>query len=295
MPDEELGTSQFNKRVHPFNLLRQYSEAIHTGKGLTVSCLRTQAFEVWSWAVEHYTIANLTFPKDKLVAISAIAREMKPLMQCRYLAGHWEIDLLRQLAWSSGLGPEVRPTTYRAPSWSWASVDTAIDVFTEMYKSTDHYYPLIEVISAHIELAGDDEMGQVKGGHLDVLGQLYEMNLERTPRQKINLFRKIFIEGLPTGSDFCMDDYRTELEDPFYFMPLFLSFEMELDFFGLALQRNGSTDTYCRVGSVHAMFWGNNLQKDDPIITLFGKVEWKEDGNHTFSKDTSRTRAFRIV
>ncbi|PVH99186.1 HET-domain-containing protein, partial [Periconia macrospinosa] len=91
-----------------------------------------QAFDVWASAVQAYTVGshwntdgwarNLTNGSDKLVAISAITRELQSFFDCRYIAGHWERDLLRQLDWS-GANYSERSDTYRAPSWSWASVD----------------------------------------------------------------------------------------------------------------------------------------------------------------------------
>lgn len=42
-------------------------------------------------------------------------QQLRPLIGCRYLAGHWENDLLWQLGWFI-LGEGVHPTDYRAPS-----------------------------------------------------------------------------------------------------------------------------------------------------------------------------------
>jgi hypothetical protein len=92
-------------------------------------------FRVWNAAVESFSRLTLTYQTDKLVEISAIAREMQPLMQCKYLAGLWEIDLIFQLPWScdesgfnlgyisGGRAQIARPDQYQAPSWSWASVN----------------------------------------------------------------------------------------------------------------------------------------------------------------------------
>ena len=136
---------------------------------------RKRNFAAWGVIVQGYSLAKLTQEGDKLIAISAIAREMKPLMQCKYLAGDWEADLVRQLGWP-GYDIHSRPTTYRAPSWSWASVDGRNQFWFEMY-SCDHYHALAEVVATHIDLAGEDEMGPVTGGNLDILGQLFELKI----------------------------------------------------------------------------------------------------------------------
>ncbi|EDN99560.1 hypothetical protein SS1G_02414 [Sclerotinia sclerotiorum 1980 UF-70] len=58
------------------------------------------ALRIWYNSVEIYTKANLTKASDKLVAISAIARELKPSMKSRYFAGLWRDNLVPQLAWN---------------------------------------------------------------------------------------------------------------------------------------------------------------------------------------------------
>lgn len=101
-------------------------------------------------------------------------------MRCRYLAGHWDVQLVKQLGWRLLHDRWNRSGDYRAPSWSWASVDGQIDSVIDdwLRNSPDKYYPLVKVLESHIELAGDDEMGQVKGGYLKLLGQTMDVELE---------------------------------------------------------------------------------------------------------------------
>ncbi|RDL40024.1 uncharacterized protein BP5553_00003 [Venustampulla echinocandica] len=149
---------------------------------------RKLAFSTWGHAVRAFTSAELTYNSDKLIAISAIAREMKLLMKCRYLAGHWETDLIHQLAWiglppgggyrqpSTSTQSGGLPDEYCAPSWSWASSNQCIDIFRQM--SNDPLKPaLAEVIAVQIELSTDDEMGQVKGGYVKLRGHMVEFQL----------------------------------------------------------------------------------------------------------------------
>lgn len=80
----------------------------------------------WRDIVVSYTSRLLTFPKDKLVAISGLAREIQSYSKDSYCAGLWLKDLHILLCWfnqghreSSSLSL-TPPRT--APSWSWASV-----------------------------------------------------------------------------------------------------------------------------------------------------------------------------
>lgn len=71
--------------------------------------------------VESYCARKLTCPSDKFPALSGIAHRLQPVLG-DYLAGLWHCDILRGLWWEKleGGGPASK---YRAPSWSWASVD----------------------------------------------------------------------------------------------------------------------------------------------------------------------------
>ncbi|KAL5405703.1 hypothetical protein PMIN03_008279 [Paraphaeosphaeria minitans] len=84
----------------------------------------------WSDLVGDYSRCELTFGKDKLVALSGLvsALEAKGLARGRYWAGLWDADLPYCLTWRrAAIDPSkwssARPDTPRAPSWSWASLD----------------------------------------------------------------------------------------------------------------------------------------------------------------------------
>lgn len=90
------------------------------------------ALRWWESVVHHYTERELTNPSDKLPALSGLAQLRKESRDGMYLAGLWQDSLIHDLCWyhtlnynvatSGGLGR--RPVDYRAPSWSWASLDT---------------------------------------------------------------------------------------------------------------------------------------------------------------------------
>lgn len=54
---------------------------------------RVDAWEAWQNTVVEYSKKKLTQTDDKLVAISAIMRQLQPFIGYRYLAGRWEDDL----------------------------------------------------------------------------------------------------------------------------------------------------------------------------------------------------------
>jgi len=100
----------------------------------------------WDNVVNHYTRRKLTKSKDKLVAIAGVADKFHQFWpQSQYVAGLWSHQLPEALLWhvddSSTLGwQDVRnplPRVYRAPSWSWASVDGAIQTLRFVPQAED--------------------------------------------------------------------------------------------------------------------------------------------------------------
>ncbi|KAI0127829.1 heterokaryon incompatibility protein-domain-containing protein [Xylariales sp. AK1849] len=77
---------------------------------------------IWVETVSQYSGCALTNEKDKLIAISGISKWLQNKTKDEYLAGLWRKDIEHLLLWFvEGIGK--LPETYRAPSWSWASVD----------------------------------------------------------------------------------------------------------------------------------------------------------------------------
>ncbi|KAH9209201.1 hypothetical protein DL95DRAFT_274228, partial [Leptodontidium sp. 2 PMI_412] len=84
----------------------------------------------WHHIVQSYSSMELTFCSDKLVALSGLATEKNSAWPDRYLAGLWKRSLLEDLIWSMNRStylvepvPVWQPDFYRAPSWSWASME----------------------------------------------------------------------------------------------------------------------------------------------------------------------------
>lgn len=116
----------------------------------------------WRKAVNAFCKRQLTYPDDKLKAISAIAESLRSATWGKYLAGIWEMCLFEELCWmvvrpsaySSVMDfPQAttypRPREYRAPSWSWAAVDVGDDA--DLYLShIYHQAPSAEILAATV-------------------------------------------------------------------------------------------------------------------------------------------------
>ncbi|SJL14218.1 uncharacterized protein ARMOST_17674 [Armillaria ostoyae] len=88
------------------------------------------SLKAWCDILETYTLRALTKPRDRLVALSGIVEQFHRVWpQSRYLTGLWEHQLPRTLLWFNRRKLERHRREghrYRAPSWSWASMDGGI-------------------------------------------------------------------------------------------------------------------------------------------------------------------------
>ena len=79
----------------------------------------------WCELVQMYTNRSLTLDTDRLPAISGLAWDYGNRGLGKYRAGTWNKYLLKMLDWQSigfGTMSHRRPSSYIAPTWSWASV-----------------------------------------------------------------------------------------------------------------------------------------------------------------------------
>lgn len=95
-----------------------------------------------------------------------------------YYAGLWSKNMPQALLWSpyeEETFPHVphvarRPDTYRAPTWSWASIESPISHF--ICRETVNKKPYAEFKNVQLEYKSADPYGQVVGGHLIIEGPL---------------------------------------------------------------------------------------------------------------------------
>ncbi|KAL2062594.1 hypothetical protein VTL71DRAFT_5666 [Oculimacula yallundae] len=88
--------------------------------------------QAWSELVRDYASKILTQRADKLVALHGIVSILSENTHLRNFCGLWAQHISCELMWSTGSYPELkRPeffdkSMYRAPSWSWACVDSGV-------------------------------------------------------------------------------------------------------------------------------------------------------------------------
>ncbi|KAF1970944.1 HET-domain-containing protein [Bimuria novae-zelandiae CBS 107.79] len=142
----------------------------------------TYNVQLWSDIVEDYSKRKLTFDKDRLVAISGLARILASVYGTEYVAGMWVKDLIRLLIWhkdvSEPLSSRDSQAAYRAPSWSWASVGGGVKFPKGYARPLDgdraaidaihasRLYPasVLEAVTAYPE----DQFGEVTSGYIRI-------------------------------------------------------------------------------------------------------------------------------
>jgi hypothetical protein len=80
--------------------------------------------EKWSGILRQYCSLDMALERDKLPALSGIAKLMQDLRKGEvYLAGLWKDHLHRDLCWCFEDPMQRHQSEWRAPTWSWASVN----------------------------------------------------------------------------------------------------------------------------------------------------------------------------
>jgi hypothetical protein len=141
----------------------------------------------WSRIVEAYMDCKLTFAEDKLCAISGVAQRVAEATNERYLAGLWDAGnsmLASSLLWYVSSRKQADGTTsirtapkghqgYRAPSWSWASLDAKI-IWNWPSECDDI---LIDILRTNVRQLSSVTLGKISSAEMHIQGRLFEANL----------------------------------------------------------------------------------------------------------------------
>ncbi|KAI1411556.1 HET-domain-containing protein [Hypoxylon sp. FL1857] len=139
----------------------------------------------WDKLVRVYTQRQLTYPEDKFPAISGISQLIHRRTGWQYLAGLWKDHLIYQLLWERHSfhplfedADTSMPSKYRAPSFSWASVECPIITFTTSLDAAEEdgiLYEDARLVDSEILLSGVDPFGRVEpGSSLTMEGRLMQ-------------------------------------------------------------------------------------------------------------------------
>jgi hypothetical protein len=124
----------------------------------------------WHNLVMHYSRNEMTYEQDKLPAISGIASLFAQKLGTDYLAGLWRSTLLSDLLWEANPGDSAmkQPLEYRAPSWSWASMNCPVKYLPGWIVS-----PEVTVVEAAAQPVWErSPFGRISDGYIRLSGKL---------------------------------------------------------------------------------------------------------------------------
>ncbi|KPA37801.1 tol protein, partial [Fusarium langsethiae] len=242
----------------------------------------------WHELVWVYGPQKLTRASDKLPAISGLASIFSKQLGDEYIVGLWRSYFIEGLLW---LGLRCRRTQeYRAPSWSWVSID-GIPGFGPL----GIYDTLAEVLDVQVDLRTSNPYGEVTSGKIKIqapIERLYFTTEDWDPTQpSVPYYKNPKVrtaKGSPEGTfsrfdfDFAAEDAAQEalrivesLEGVEFFALILVKAEQFSDpYRALIIRQVEGGDEYQRLGvlNLHRETLGRRPEeeaKDDlPIITL---------------------------
>ncbi|UPL01909.1 hypothetical protein LCI18_012843 [Fusarium solani-melongenae] len=202
----------------------------------------------WRQLAMQYSPLQLTCPNDKLPALSGLAQAIRPRGQESYLAGLWKETLLDDMCWKVDSPKAKKPhqARWRAPSWSWASIDGPISYLTELigHDFTAPWKKHGRVCEVKCTPAGPSLTGEVKDGSVALDGFLIPASVEATGiHANCSELESFRLEWFPD------EVYEIEEMPVIYLVPI-LTREVYYYwyFYGLVVKRSGQGTEMTRVG-----------------------------------------------
>ncbi|KAF2707176.1 HET-domain-containing protein [Pleomassaria siparia CBS 279.74] len=130
-------------------------------------------YNAWVNVIGTYSSCNITMAKDKLVAVGGLAEQFQELSGDDFLAGLWRSQIFTGLTWRvvNSLDSKAKLKEYRAPTWSWASVEGLISMLRCANKSTLVIHPFqmldVQVVT---DSASGSPRGQILSAHIALRG-----------------------------------------------------------------------------------------------------------------------------
>ena len=181
-------------------------------------------YREWYRMIGEYTTRSLTYSGDKLPALSGLARNVAQHTGDRYAAGLWEEDFGFGVLWKGVgkrcvydefdlyYGPKYKkPRQWRAPSWSWASLDGETQYPDSSgggkYEDAE---PMLQDIKLHVQTSDVNKFGRVISGGVTLTGLLKEVKIVVGSHSTCDIKRKTYTEeevmksietGISLGAD----------------------------------------------------------------------------------------------
>jgi hypothetical protein len=139
-------------------------------------------YEAWQQIVEKYSARDLTVPSDKFPAISGIAGKIRKATHNEYLAGLWKGNLASDMLWGAATPKSTDANrfaldTWRAPSFSWASLDIPITYTRLDDEEREAFAPMVSLLASTCIPKGLNPLGTLAEASLKLRGPTLEATL----------------------------------------------------------------------------------------------------------------------
>lgn len=235
---DEVSKSDFSNHISEFR-----SDNRHTPQSL------------WRKMVVQYSPLRLSRSGDKLPAFSGLAQEMQRQNKQEYLAGMWRDSLVADMSWYRShlfneKSEKLSQTPWRAPTWSWASVDGPVEYAQELYvtyrraMSIEQHAKVLSVKCSpktpSLNADSDSHTGDIKDGFVELDCSLIPASFTET-RARIRV-GSLLRYWYPDGR------YQMDEPEEFYVIPMVTT---DYTFNGLVVTRKSQhSDEMIRVGLV---------------------------------------------
>lgn len=173
------------------------------------------AIDQWYTMVRFYVRRKLSYEKDRLPALSGLARELaNSFPDLEYLAGLWKGDLHRGLFWISGTTQNyqdyIKPRHYGyvAPSWSWACRPGPIYWFLGVQFSVGVMYtPEFQLRAANVVTDKLNPYGRVFSAYLELSAKIYKIMPLENKGADISSRRNLCVKEAPEDEKLHLHTY----------------------------------------------------------------------------------------
>jgi hypothetical protein len=178
--------------------------------------------------IQQYSKLDITFGKDIFPAVSGIIKRLIPNPSHNYLAGLWRENLAEELLWhtpgdkyigtirEASVGPSARPIPWRAPTWSWASIQAPVEHGVWFNMEKQPFHPSIVVHQASCTPTNNsDATGELTDGRISLSGPIVPVILRHAEGEMISFYpeySKISLEAVGQSEKYietihCRVDY----------------------------------------------------------------------------------------
>jgi hypothetical protein len=247
-------------------MIRERKSRTNSGGEVLKSYPRIWFANIWSELIEAYSKMDLTVPNDKIPAVQGLANRIKNRTRLAFVSGIPFDDsriALRALLWRRCSEEYLlQPCTWRAPSWSWASLDGAVVYqYKKIYDDDDRVrsleHSVLRPLARLVQLP-DEELPScplIISAPIVAAQSIEGYSSHVDPTFGIpwrSWYKKIVVSSCTTGLFTLWFDIENEQPSRFYIAALFFEEKDRCSgFYGIILAKQENTascERYRRIG-----------------------------------------------